>query len=267
MDTSLALEVARRAVRAGAAAALPYWRADVRVETKPDRSPVTAADRASEAAILGVIRAAFPDHAVLAEESGRHDGRADARWVVDPLDGTRGFTRGGTHWGPLVALECAGEVVAGALALPALGETYWAARGHGAWMTVEDRAPVRLRVSSVARWDEAVVSLGELHKLLAPPHGTAVAALAAAAASARCYGDVASVAMLLTGRADAWIECGVQPWDLGPVPVLVEEAGGRFGDFTGRRTIESGHAIAANPALFPSLIAALKSQRAGGPDR
>ena len=102
LDLELAMETARRATEAGGAAAMRHFRSGVRVELKPDRSPVTVADREAEAAIVSVIRERFPVHAILGEESGAHAGTG-ARWIVDPIDGTRGFTRGGSFWGPLVA--------------------------------------------------------------------------------------------------------------------------------------------------------------------
>lgn len=257
LDLSLAMDTARRAAEAAAEAALRHFRGNVRVELKPDRTPVTAADREAEAAALAAIRAAFPGHAVLGEESGAHAGDAAARWIVDPIDGTRGFTRGGSFWGPLVALEQGGTVVAGAMVLPALGESYWAARGMGAWLRAGGAAPRRLQVSGVAEWSEATLSLGEMRFLLAPPLGERVAELARTAASARCYGDLAGAAMLLTGRAEAWIEAGVKVWDLAPLQVLVEEAGGRFTDFEGRATVEGGRCLASNGKVHGRLLAAL----------
>src|SRR5512133_4058080 len=104
LDLALAMAVAHRAVDAGSAAALAHFRTGVRVEVKPDRTPVTQADKDSEAAILAVVRAAFPDHGFLGEETGAHAGSGRSRWIVDPLDGTKGFTRGRSFWGPLVAL-------------------------------------------------------------------------------------------------------------------------------------------------------------------
>ncbi len=257
LDLALALETARRAVEAASAAALRHFRTGIRVEVKPDRTPVTAADREAEAAALAAIRAAFPDHAVLGEESGAHAGDAAARWIVDPIDGTRGFTRGGSFWGPLVALEHGGTVVAGAMALPALGETYWAARGLGCWLRSGTATPARLRVSGIADWSEATLSIGEMRFLLAPPIGPRVVELARSAASARCHGDLAGAAMVLTGRAEAWIEAGVQVWDLAPLQVLVEEAGGRFTDFEGRETIGGGRCVASNGLVHPHLLGGL----------
>ena len=245
-DVSLrrAMETARRAVFAAGKASLALWRRLDRVEAKADGSPVTAADRAAEAAILTVVREAFPSHDVLAEESGALGSGSRFRWIVDPLDGTRGFARGGAAWGPLVALERDGEVVAGAMALPALRRSYCAARGLGCF-----RGRERVRVSAVSAWGEATVSLGGMRRLLFGPHGEAIRGLVRTAGSARAYGDLAACAMLLDGAADCWLEDGVRIWDLAASKILVEEAGARFTDFAGRPTPATGSAIAANPRL------------------
>jgi len=251
-----ALDVARRAVAAASAVLVRGFESSLAVETKGDGSPVTAADRESEAAILAEIRAELPDHAVLAEESGA-SGAGASRWIVDPLDGTRGFTRGGSFWGPLVALEHDGEIVAGAMALPALGRTYWAARGVGAF-----RDGTRLRMGDRRDWSDAIVSLGEMKALFAEPHGGAVLEIVRKAGSTRGYGDLEGCALVLDGRADLWLEAGVKPWDLGPLLVLVEEAGGRFTDFHGKRTVHGGSAVAGGAALHAEALAALRPRAA-----
>ena len=254
LDLDLAMDTARRAVEAASRASLAHFHGGVHVELKPDRSPVTAADREAEAAVLEVIRAAFPDHAVLGEETGAHAGAVETRWIVDPLDGTRGFARGETFWGPLVGLEHEGEVVAGAMALPVAGEVYFAARHRGAWRSVSGAAPSRLQVSGVSRWEDATFSLGEPRVLLAPPFLEAIARLATTCARTRCHGDLAGFAMVLTGRAEAWVEAGVQIWDLAPMKVLVEEAGGRFTDLAGAPTIASGNCIVSNRGVHESVL-------------
>jgi histidinol-phosphatase len=253
MELERALDVARRAVEAAAKASLPHFERGVLVEKKADRSPVTAADRESEAAILGVIRAAFPTHRVLAEESGSHQGDPEHRWIVDPLDGTRGFSRGGAFWGPLVAYEHKGEVVAGAMALPVMKETYWAARGMGCF-----KDGTRMRVSSISDWSEATLSVGELAHLMKPPFFEGVVDLIRTAASTRGYGDSGGCSMLLQGRCELWIEAGVKTWDLAPAKILVEEAGGRFTDIDGKPTIESGHCAASNGLLHAHVLQAMK---------
>jgi histidinol-phosphatase len=251
-DLEALLHTARAAVEAASHAALRHWRRTLRVERKADRSPVTEADREAEAAILAVVRRRWPDDAVLAEESGARAGGSGRRWLVDPLDGTHGFSRGGTFWGALVAVERGGEVLAGAMALPALGETYWAARGMGAF-----RDGHALWVTEAKDWSQAVLSLGELRHLLGGPAGAAVARLIRTAGQARCYGDLAACAQVLSGRADVWLETGVKPWDLAPLQVLVEEAGGRFTDFRGERGFTAGEAVAAGPALHAHALSVL----------
>jgi histidinol-phosphatase len=257
LDLAKAMDVARRAAEAASAASLVHFRRGVRVERKPDRTPVTQADRDSEAAILAVVREAFPEHGFLGEETGAHAGSAETRWIVDPLDGTKGFTRGRGFWGALVALEHRGAVVAGAMALPALGETYWAARGLGAWLRAGDAAPVRLQVSRIAEWSDATLSFGEPHVLFRPPVLERLAGLAISAQAARCYGDLAGCALVLQGMAEAWVEAGVQIWDIAPLQILVEEAGGRFTDLEGRPTHASGSCVASNGLVHPHVLAAL----------
>jgi histidinol-phosphatase len=257
LDLAKAMDTARRAVEAASAASLAHFRRGVRVEVKPDRTPVTQADRDSEAAILAVVRAAFPDHGFLGEETGAHAGIAGTRWIVDPLDGTKGFTRGRGFWGALVALEHEGRIVAGAMALPALGETYWAAKGLGAWTRSGDGAPAPLRVSRVAGWADATLSFGEPHVLFRPPMLERLAGLALSAQTARCYGDLAGCALVLQGKAEAWVEMGVQIWDLAPLQILVEEAGGTFTDLEGRATHTSGSCVASNGLVHKHVVAAL----------
>ncbi len=252
LDLDHALDVARRAVTAASRAALPHWERGVAVETKADDTPVTAADRAAEDAILAILRAEFPEHAILAEETGAHAGSARTRWIVDPLDGTRGFARGGEFWGPLLALEHEGQVVVGACALPVAGKHYWAARGLGAY-----RDGTRLHVSKIARWTESTLSLGELRRMLGMAEGPAVAELIRTSASTRSFGDPAAPAMVLDGRAEAWLEAGVKVWDLAPFQVLLEEAGGRFTCWRGTHSIETGGAIGTNGLVHEHVLRAL----------
>lgn len=261
VDLVKAMNVARAAVEAASAASLRHFRTGVRVEVKPDRTPVTAADRESEAAIFRVIRDAFPEHALLGEETGEHSGIAGARWIVDPLDGTKGFTRGRTFWGALVGFELDGRIAAGAMAMPGEGEIYWAARGHGAWLSRGGGEPVRLHVSTVSEWGDATLSMGEPHVLLRPPMLERVAKLATEAQNARCYGDLAGCALVLKGQAEAWVEAGVKIWDLSPLQILTEEAGGRFTDFAGVPTVASGACVASNGLLHEHLLKALAGAR------
>ncbi len=257
IDLKKAMQVARRAAEAGSAASLAHFRQCVVVERKADKTPVTQADRDSEEAIQSIVLGAYPEHGFLGEETGTHGGSAETRWIVDPLDGTKGFTRGRTFWGALVALEHQGEIVAGAMALPALEETYWAAKGLGAWVRAGDDPPVRLAVSRIEDWRAATLSFGEPHVLFRPPVLERLASLAVSAQAARCYGDLAGCALVLRGEAEAWVEAGVQIWDIAALRILVEEAGGRFTDLEGKPTHASGSCVASNGLVHDHVLRAL----------
>jgi histidinol-phosphatase len=250
MDLDAALAVAKDAVAAAGAAALAHLRKGIVVETKPDLSPVTAADRDAEDEIVKIIRAAFPDHAILGEEGGERTGNSEIRWIVDPIDGTRGFARGGMMWGPMVALEVRGELVAGAIALPAQRTTYWAKLGGGCF-----RDGTRVAVSGIAELADATLSVGELRRMIGSP---GILDLMKRAASSRCYGDLAGCALVLDGRAEAWIEGGVKPWDLAAPAILVREAGGTFTDWEGGPSFEAGFGIASNGKLHAELVRATR---------
>jgi histidinol-phosphatase len=255
IDLDRALDVAREAVAAGGSAALPWHRKEVRHSTKEDDSPVTEADRASDAAMLSVIRGAFADHDILSEESGvQGPGGCDCRWVVDPLDGTRGFLRGDEAWGPLVALEYQGRPIVAAMSLPVHGVTYWAARGRGTFRDGE-----RMRVSAVDRWQDATLVVGFLQALLRDPWGPGVLQLIRSADRVRCPGDLTGPIAVIEGRADAWIEAGVREWDLAAPRLLVEEAGGRFSDLVGGATHTLGNAVGSNGLLHGDVLAGIRN--------
>jgi histidinol-phosphatase len=244
VDLERAFDVAKSAAEAGASVALAHFRRGVTVELKADESPVTIADRDAEAAIFAVIRDAFPDHGIVGEESGEVSS-GQARWIVDPIDGTRGFAAGGSFWGPLIALEHGGRIVAGALALPVVGETYVAARGLGCWRGAE-----RVTLSTTARWQDATLSLGELRRIGERFGWERFQMLVSTCLSVRSFGDVGAAAMLLSGRADAWIEAGVAPWDIAPQQVLVDEAGGRVTDLS----TDKSAIVATNGALHDHVL-------------
>lgn len=254
MSYDAALELAREAVEAAAQVSLEHFRRGVEVRHKADASVVTDADLASEQAILALLEARDPGTSILAEESGIHDRGHERRWIVDPIDGTRGFSRGGELWGPLVALEEQGEIVVGAMALPVRGEMYWAARGTGAFKNGE-----RLQVSEISGWASSTLSLGEASRLLREPYRDAVNELAATSVSARGLGDLAGVTLVLNGWAEAWIECGVKPWDLAPSKILVEEAGGRWTTFDGDFDLTRGTAIGSNGRVHEHVLRTLRN--------
>ncbi|TVQ31426.1 MAG: inositol monophosphatase [Phycisphaeraceae bacterium] len=249
-----ALDVARRAVDAASEACLRWFERDAGVKWKQDGTPVTNADRDAEDAIVRIIRDVFPDHAILAEESGAMEGDAETRWIIDPLDGTHRFARGMPFWGPLIALEHKGEVVVGAMALPTQEQSFWAARGMGCW-----RDGVRVNVSDETDWRRSNLSLGAIGRILETPARDGVLKLIETSTYTISGGDLAGAALVLTGQAEAWIESGVKIWDIAPFKVMVEEAGGMFTDFEGGGRIDTGRAVASNGTLHRHVLEAIMS--------
>ena len=247
-----ATETARQAAEDGSRVALNYFKTGIRAEEKTDASPVTIADKEAEVAIIARIRSRFPEHSILAEESGVTDADPRYRWIIDPIDGTRGFIRGGSFWGCLVALEADGEIIAGAMALPALSTVYWAGKGLGCY-----RNGARIFVSKTERWRDATLSVGEVQHLLQPTYREGMCRLIAEAASTRGYGDPGGLMMVLEGLADVWMEAGVKPWDLAHAKILIEEAGGRFTNFSGQSSLHEGTAIASNGLLHQYVMKTL----------
>jgi len=254
MEIEQAVLACKNAVVAAGKAALPFFQSSsLRVEDKSDGSPVTQADKAAEVAILECIRKVAAKDAILTEESGYLQGDQDKLWIVDPLDGTRGFSRGGAFWGPLVAYEQDGTVVAGAIAMPVMGDIYWAGKGLGCFHN--DKA---IQLTSQTEWKKATLSCGEMSRLLTINEAPGIIDLITTAASVRCLGDVAAVAMVLSGRADLWIEAGVKTWDLAPHKILLEEAGGIFTDLRGELNIRNGDAIGGSVLLHDYALAIVK---------
>lgn len=216
--------------------------------TKSDGTPVTDADEAAERALRDEIAKAFPEHAVLGEEGGSA-GSGDTRWILDPIDGTKNYASGIPIWGTLIALEADGEVVCGVISAPALRERYAAARGTGAECNGE-----RIRVSSVSDLAAARVAYTSFLSFDKYGRGEAWRRLAGGASWARGFGDFWGHMLVASGRADVMAEPIVNVWDLAPILVIVEEAGGRFTDLDGGRRIDGGSGVSTNGLLHGTVI-------------
>ena len=243
-DLALALSLADEAD----AISLGRFRAsDLHVETKPDRTPVTEADRAVEEAIRTRLALERPNDGILGEELG-DTGGSGRRWIVDPIDGTRNYSRGIPVWATLIALEEAGAVMLGVVSAPALHRRWHAERGGGAWVNDD-----RIRVSAVRQIEEAVLSFA-----LEQPIPT----LAGYAWHARGYGDFWAHMLVAEGAVDGAFEAvGVKIWDLAAIQPIVEEAGGRLTDAAGAARVDGGTAISSNGHLHDTLLEAVR--RAG----
>jgi len=224
----------------------------LQVDTKPDLSPVTEADRVIEAMARRLVRDTHPALGVLGEEEGEAAGTAEARLIIDPIDGTRNFVRGIPVFATLVAIETRGEVVAGVASAPALGARWHAARGSGAF-----RDGQRIRVSRIASLEHATLFHGNLGPGEAgPPPG--IADLIARVERTRGFGDFYQHMLVAEGAGEAAIDPVVQPWDIAALQVIVEEAGGRATALSGERSIRAKSLLTSNGLLQDSILAILK---------
>lgn len=238
------IEVARKAAEQSAKLALRHQSAGIRAETKPDDSPVTIADRECERLIARAFEDAFPGDGILGEEGSQKESKSGRRWIIDPIDGTRDFVRGNPLWSVLIGLEQEGEMVAGVVHLPLLGQTCWASRGSGAF-----RNDVRLRVSSISDASAAVLSVNSLNRIREMSFTPGLIEWASRFWAYRCLGGTPDAIMVAAGEAEVWIEPRVAAWDLAAVQVILEEAGAVFFDLSGVRTIYGGSAVACAPGL------------------
>lgn len=242
------LETAIAAAQAGGEVALKYFRTALAVEYKGDRSPVTRADRECEQRIVEVLRQAFPDYGIVGEEFGEQ-GNRQVRWIIDPIDGTKNFIRGIPYFATLIGLEEDGEITAGVVYAPAVDDLLYAQKGRGAF----DRSGP-LRVSSVAGLREAMVVFGGIDIFRQAGRWDGFERLVRASGRQRGFGDYFGHTFVARGQAEAMIELDLKPWDLAAIKIIIEEAGGRFTDFTGTATIYGGTAIASNGLLHDEII-------------
>jgi histidinol-phosphatase len=248
-DLALALELADLAD----GLTLPRFKAaDLAVETKPDLTPVSEADRAVERAVRERLARERPDEPVFGEEEGGDAGAADATWIVDPIDATKNYVRGIPVYATLIALARGGEPTVGVVSAPALGRRWWAVRGEGAF--ADGR---RIRVSKIARLDDAVMTYTSAADFRRRGLGDAFDRLTARVWAPRGYGDFWQYMLLAEGSVDVAVESVAELWDLAAPQVIVEEAGGTFTDVTGRRTAAGGNCVASNGLLHEETLAVL----------
>jgi histidinol phosphatase-like enzyme (inositol monophosphatase family) len=246
------LALARRAAEDAGRFALGHFRTGLTVEAKADGSPVTLADRGAEERLRAMLGTACPRDGILGEELGDAPGTSGRRWIIDPIDGTQSFIRGVPLWGVLVALEDQGECVLGVVALPALGETVWAARGGGACVNGE-----RVRVSDATTLAAATVLTSDAGPRHFGDKHAGFERLLRSTARHRGWGDCYGYVLVATGRAEVMLDPLMNPWDAAAVKPIVEEAGGVFCAWDGTPTIYGGSAMAMPAALREPVLAAL----------
>ena len=253
---NIAVKAARRAGSIINRAALEGGALEVKAKNKNDF--VTQVDKAAEQAIIGVIHTAYPDHSILAEESGDTPGaRAEYRWVIDPLDGTTNYIHGFPQYCVSIALEHRGVPTHGVVYDPGKNELFTASRGRGAFL--DDR---RMRVSKCTRLQDALVGTGFPYKEVSrlDLYMRQLRTMMTSSAGVRRAGAAAlDLAYVAAGRLDAFWEMGLSRWDMAAGALLIQEAGGMTADLQGGADfLDRGEIAAATPKVLPELLAALR---------
>jgi histidinol-phosphatase len=248
-DLALAIELADAA---DAITKARFRAHDLAIETKPDLTPVTEADRGTEEALTARIQRARPGDAVVGEEFGA-SGAGDRRWILDPIDGTKNYVRGVPVWATLIGLEVGGEVVVGVVSAPALGRRWWATRGGGAFA---DGDPIH--VSRVHALADAQLCCSDASEWEEFGRGDAFRALVRRCWRTRGFGDFWGHVLVAEGAADAMAEPVLSLWDVAALLPIVAEAGGRLTDLSGSGWAEGAEAITTNGLLHDVVVAALR---------
>ncbi|WP_372595169.1 histidinol-phosphatase [Actinotalea sp.] len=225
---------------------------DLMVETKPDTTPVTDADRGAEDVVRSQLARTRPRDAVVGEEMGT-TGHGARRWVVDPIDGTKNFVRGVPVWATLIALLDGDEVVLGLVSAPALGRRWWAAVGSGAWTGKSLAAASRMQVSGVDRLEDASLSYSSLSGWEEQGGLDGFLDLTRTVWRTRAYGDFWSYVLVAEGAVDIAAEPELALHDMAALVPIVTEAGGTFTSVRGVPGPFGGSALATNGLLHDQV--------------
>ena len=236
-----------------------FERQDFEVQTKPDLTPVTDADRQAERMIRESLSRARARDCVLGEEFGQ-TGRSPRQWVIDPIDGTKNFVRGVPVWATLISLVEDGEAVVGVASAPALGKRWWAVKGGGAWSGRSLALAGRLRVSGVAALEDASLSYSSLSGWAQRKRLRGMLSLMQECWRTRAYGDFWSYMLLASGSVDLATEPELEVYDMAALVPIVTEAGGRFTSLTGEAGPWGGDAVATNGLLHDDVLELLAKE-------
>jgi histidinol-phosphatase len=240
------------------AIALPRFMAqDLQVETKPDDSPVTDADRATERAIKAKLAEARPNDALIGEEYGDSAGTGNRTWIIDPIDGTANFMRGVPVWASLIALSVDGKPVVSVVSAPALGRRWWAAPEVGAHTREIDGSERSIRVSNITDAANASISYNNLRLWDQSGKLPQLVEFSRKVWRTRAYGDFWSYMLLAEGSVDIVAEHDLKIYDIAALVPIVEQAGGKLTALDGPLTAETSSVLATNGKLHSLATAAL----------
>ena len=235
---------------------------DLEVETKPDFTPVSDADKSAEQIVRDLLDRSRPNDSIYGEEQGGSLEHSARRWILDPIDGTKNFVRGVPVWATLLALEMDGEIVLGVVSAPALGRRWWAAKGMGAFVRVGKGEAQPIRVSGVWRIDDASLSYSSLTGWEQRGQSESFHDLATACWRSRAYGDFWSYMMVAEGTVDIAAEPELELYDMAALVPIVQEAGGKFTSLEGEPGPWGTSAIASNTLLHEAALEVLGSGQA-----
>jgi histidinol-phosphatase len=250
------LELALRLADAADAITLDRFRAaDLQVTRKPDRTPVTDADTAAEDALRRLIATERPGDAVLGEERGGEVPESGRGWVLDPIDGTKNYSRGMPAWASLIALTVHGEPVVGVASAPALGRRWWAARGEGAWTSdAPGELPRRIAVSGIADLADAYLSTTDIQTFAQQGRREHYLRLVEACWESRAFGDFWQHCLVAEGVLDVAVDGAANAWDLAALQPILTEAGGTLTDLTGAPTFAGGDGLSSNGLVHEAAL-------------
>jgi histidinol-phosphatase len=230
---------------------------DLRVETKPDRSPVTDADRAVELALKQLLAAHRPTDGIIGEEFGS-SGQVTRKWIIDPIDGTANYMRGVPVWASLIALSIDGQPVVSVVSAPALGRRWWAAPSVGAFTRDIDGSVRKIEVSGIDSLEHASLSYNNLQLWDSYGYLEQLMGLSRQVWRTRAYGDFLSYMFLAEGSLDIVAEHDLKIYDIAALVPIVEQAGGSFSAIDGPLTEEATSVLATNGALQEVCLKALE---------
>ena len=231
-----------------------FGAADLQVESKPDLTPVTEADREAERVIRENLKRARPRDAIKGEEFGT-SGDADRLWIIDPIDGTKNYVRGVPVWATLIALVDAGTPVVGLVAAPALHRRWWAAQGTGAWTGRSLTSATSISVSKVDTLADASLSYSSFNGWAERGKDMDLFRLSKECWRSRAYGDFFSHMLVAQGSVDIAPEPELEDYDMAALVPIVTEAGGRFTGLDGRPGCWSGNGVSTNGLLHDEVLA------------
>jgi histidinol-phosphatase len=253
VDGSRELEFAVRIAQEAGVIALKYFNEGVEATYKQDDTPVTKADKEVEKLIRQALAETFPGDNILGEEEGETAGNQDEpgrrKWIIDPIDGTYNYARRVPVFSTLLAFEHDGEIKAGVVSAPAMAEIYFAEKGRGAFRNGE-----RIRVSTIEDVSRSQFEFGAPSRILKDGLWEGLGRIVEATYRQRAFGDYMGFAHVFDGRAEAHLELGLKVWDVAPMKVIIEEAGGMYADLEGGRDVYKGSCLVSNGLVHEEIM-------------